>query len=418
MARGSEGMWRRYSQFLKAAPEITVDWRDAETGARGWLVINSLRGGAAGGGTRMRVGVTPREVTYLAKTMELKFALAGPQIGGAKSGIDFDPRDPRKADVLRRWYRAIAPYLRAHYGTGGDLNVDEMTEVIPYTAALGLQHPQQGVVQGHLHVDDAGFARILDTLDRGVSAPLANGRGVEGRSLKVADTITGFGVACAVQRHWEATGRPLEGARVLVEGFGNVGAAAALYLAREGAVVVGATDAEKALIAPDGMGAEEVESLIRRSEDKLLPADDPRVVSGSDRAAYWRTPADVFVCAALSGSITETTLDALSGSGVSVIACGANQPFREARIGDTRMTRLADSRFAVLADFLTNCGMARTFSYLMEESADPSDDAIFEAVDRTISDALAEALERTPDPTHDLFAATLALSLDRITARG
>src|SRR5688572_11979166 len=85
-------MWTRYSEFLRTPPELTLDWRDAETGARGWLVINSHRGGAAGGGTRMRVGVTPAEVTYLAKTMELKFALAGPPIGGAKTGIDFDPR--------------------------------------------------------------------------------------------------------------------------------------------------------------------------------------------------------------------------------------------------------------------------------------------------------------------------------------
>jgi glutamate dehydrogenase/leucine dehydrogenase len=68
-----------------------------ETGARAWLVINSLRGGAAGGGTRMRLGLDPREVIYLAKAMELKFSISGPPIGGAKTGIDFDPLDPRAA---------------------------------------------------------------------------------------------------------------------------------------------------------------------------------------------------------------------------------------------------------------------------------------------------------------------------------
>lgn len=79
-----------------------MSWIDAETSARAWLIINSSRGGAAGGGTRMRLGVRPREVTYLAKAMELKFALAGPPIGGAKTGIDFDPTDPRKLEVLER----------------------------------------------------------------------------------------------------------------------------------------------------------------------------------------------------------------------------------------------------------------------------------------------------------------------------
>ena len=64
-------------------------------------------GGAAGGGTRMRVGLDKREVESLAKTMEVKFTVAGPPIGGAKSGINFDPKDPRKEGVLRRWYAAV-----------------------------------------------------------------------------------------------------------------------------------------------------------------------------------------------------------------------------------------------------------------------------------------------------------------------
>jgi len=411
-------MWNRYSDFLRTPPELTLDWRDPETGARGWLVINSLRGGAAGGGTRMRVGVTPAEVTYLAKTMELKFALAGPPIGGAKTGIDFDPRDPRKAQVLRRWYRAIAPYLRDCYGTGGDLNVDEVLEVIPYTQALGLEHPQAGVVRGHLRPDDERYRRIISMLDTGVKAPLTNGHGVPGVPLTIADAATGWGVASSVRRLHERLGQGIDGAGVLLEGFGNVGAACALYLARAGARIVGITDAEKALIAPEGLSVAEVEELIRRRVDKLLPGDDPRVRRGADAELFWRTPAEVFVCAALSGSVTEHTLEALAAAGVRVIACGANQPFREDAIGDTRITQMADSRFAVLADFLSNCGMARTFSYLMEPTPEPRDVPILEAIDTTIRNVLDEVLDRADVPTRGLFASTLAVSLDRIATLG
>ena len=50
-----------------------LEWKDPETEAEGWVVINSLRGGAAGGGTRMRKGLDKREVESLAKTMEVKF---------------------------------------------------------------------------------------------------------------------------------------------------------------------------------------------------------------------------------------------------------------------------------------------------------------------------------------------------------
>ena len=412
-------MWSRYNAFLMEPPEVTVAWRDPETGARGWLVINSLRGHAAGGGTRMRVGANPREVGYLAKTMELKFALAGPAIGGAKTGIDFDPRDPRKRDVLERWYRAIAPYLKECYGTGGDLNVDEVTEVIPLVKGLGIEHPQEGVVRGHLRPRPAGFARVIDALDRGVKAPVNGALGVAGMELTVADVITGYGVARSVERYHERRGRGLEGVRVMLEGFGNVGAAAGLYLARSGARLVSISDAEKALIEPAGLGAAEVEALIREGTGRLLP-DDPRCVRGDEREAFFDPPADVFVCAAVSGSVTAGTLDRLEAAGVGVIACGANQPFRERQLGSTRVHRQADARFAVIADFLANCGMARTFSYLMEDAADPRAGPIFEAVDRTIFDALDEVLDRSrsaAEPTgRGLMGATLGLGLDRIGA--
>ena len=99
-------------KFEDKRPEIVFEWKDAETDAEGWVVINSLRGGAAGGGTRMRMGLDKREVESLAKTMEIKFTVSGPPIGGAKSGINFDPNDPRKTEVLHRWYNAVMPLLK------------------------------------------------------------------------------------------------------------------------------------------------------------------------------------------------------------------------------------------------------------------------------------------------------------------
>ncbi|MEJ2585192.1 MAG: Glu/Leu/Phe/Val dehydrogenase dimerization domain-containing protein, partial [Robiginitalea sp.] len=116
-------------RFENKPPEIVFHWNDPETEAEGWTVINSLRGGAAGGGTRMREGLDMNEVLSLAKTMEVKFTISGPPIGGAKSGINFNPEDPRKKGVLERWYGAVAPLLMSYYGTGGELNVDEFQEV-------------------------------------------------------------------------------------------------------------------------------------------------------------------------------------------------------------------------------------------------------------------------------------------------
>lgn len=409
-------MWRRYAAFLRTPPELNISWYDRATGARAWLVINSQRGGAAGGGTRMRLGLDPREVIYLAKAMELKFSISGPAIGGAKTGIDFDPSDPRKADVLQRWYSAIRPVLRERYGTGGDLNVDEVLDVIPAFDRLGLLHPQEGVVRGHLHPDDVQFRAVMARMQEGVEARIEQPFAVDGMDLTVADMITGFGVAVSVAQLYSRRGEPLDGVRVLLEGFGNVGAAAGLYLARFGARIVAIRDARQTFVDPDGVDAAGMDELLRRRENKLLPADDPRVQGGLDRSRFWSSPADVFVSAALSETILPETLDQLDAAGVNVIACGSNQPFREVKIGSTQVAQAADRRFAVLPDILANCGMARTFSYLMQPLADAASSTVFSAVEHTIADTLDEVLDRAGHMRSDLLSATLGLALDRIGA--
>ena len=120
-------------RYKAKKPEIVFEWHDSETDAQGWIVINSLRNGAAGGGTRMRKGLTREEVISLAKVMEIKFSVCGPAIGCAKSGINCDPADPRRWQLLQRWYRAVLPLLHNYYGTRGDLNVAELKEMVPLT---------------------------------------------------------------------------------------------------------------------------------------------------------------------------------------------------------------------------------------------------------------------------------------------
>jgi len=200
---------------------------------------------------------------------------------------------------------------------------------------------------------------------------------------------------------------------VLVEGFGAVGGPCALYLAREGAIVVGIADRDKALVDPAGLGAAAVEALLVGRDDKLLP-DDARCHRGPARECFWTTPADVFVAAAASGTLDEAALDRLAAAGVGVIACGANQPFREAQLGATRVQRLADRRFGVVPDVVANCGMARAFSYLMQPGADPRPEPLFAAVDRTIAESLGEIMERTGGRPFGLLGAAFDLAMDRV----
>lgn len=414
--RSPHGVWARYRRFLESPPHLVLEWSDPATGARGWLVVNSLRGGAAGGGTRMRRGLGREEVVYLSKAMALKFAFSGPPIGGAKSGIDFDPRDPRKEEVLQGWFAAIRPFLSTCYGTAGDVSVDEQREVAPLCAALGLRHPQEGVVRGHLGAEGEALERALAAISTGVHTRVEDpALAVPGRSLTVADLVTGYGVARAARRCLGRRGDALEGKRVLVEGFGNVGASCALYLARWGARVVGLVDAEHALVSSQGLRGHEVEALLARREDKLIPSH-PRRRGGRARAAAYEVAAELFVPAAISGSVDQVRLEQLRRNGVQTIVCGANQPFREARLGDTRTQEAADAQFEVIADAVGSMGMARAFHHFME-GGDPADaPAVFAAVGGAVDRAVEAVVDRAGGRRRGLLAAAVDLALEKAGA--
>ena len=268
-------------KFENKTPEVVFQWKDSETEAKGWVVINSLRGGAAGGGTRMRVGLDQHEVTSLAKTMEVKFTVSGPPIGGAKSGINFDPNDPRKAGVLKRWYEAVTPLLKHYYGTGGDLNVDEIHEVIPITEDCGVWHPQEGVFNGHYQPREAQKINRIGQLRQGVLKAIEDEKyspDVHKKYL-VADMITGYGVAESVKHYFNIYGGELKGKRVIVQGWGNVGSAGAYYLAQEGAKIVGIIDRVGGLINENGFTFEEIKQLFINKNGNALNA--PNVLKKS-----------------------------------------------------------------------------------------------------------------------------------------
>lgn len=379
-------------KFEEKRPEVVFEWKDAETEAEGWVVINSLRGGAAGGGTRMRKGLDKREVESLAKTMEVKFTVSGPAIGGAKSGINFDPADPRKRGVLERWYKAVIPLLKNYYGTGGDLNVDEIHEVIPITENYGLWHPQEGVINGHYKAAENQRIHQIGQLRYGVSKVLEdpNFSPDVKRKYVVADMITGYGVAESIHHFYSIYGGELKGKRAIIQGWGNVGAAAAFYLAQQGVKVVGIIDRVGGLLKPEGYSFEEIRSLFLSRDGNMLVADN-LVPFEQINQEIWKTGAEIFVPAAASRLVTRDQVQQLVASGLEVIACGANVPFADPEIFFGSIMEYADQQVAVIPDFIANCGMARVFAYLMGKNVEMSDAAIFDDA----SQVIGKAIEKT-----------------------
>jgi glutamate dehydrogenase/leucine dehydrogenase len=379
-------------KFENKRPEIVFEWKDAETEAEGWVVINSLRGGAAGGGTRMRKGLDKREVESLAKTMEVKFTVAGPPIGGAKSGINFDPSDPRKNGVLRRWYAAVTPLLKHYYGTGGDLNVDEIHEVIPITEDCGVWHPQEGVFNGHFQPRDAQKINRIGQLRQGVLKVIEDTQYSPEVSRKyvVADMITGYGVAESVKHFYDIYGGDVAGKRVIVQGWGNVGSAGAYYMAQMGAKVVGIIDRVGGLINENGFSLEEIRELFLTKDGNAL--NHPDMLSFDEvNSKVWDLKAEVFLPCAASRLITEDQLDRMIASGMEVISAGANVPFADPQIFFGPIADKADNSITVIPDFISNCGMARVFAYLMSNDLDAlTDDGIFSDTSNIIRDAIAK----------------------------
>ncbi|WP_297336691.1 Glu/Leu/Phe/Val dehydrogenase dimerization domain-containing protein [Algoriphagus sp.] len=384
-------------KFENKQPEIIFEWSDSESEAEGWVVINSLRGGAAGGGTRMRKGLDKREVESLAKTMEVKFTVSGPAIGGAKSGINFDPKDPRKKEVLKRWYKAVTPLLKNYYGTGGDLNVDEIHEVIPITESYGIWHPQEGIVNGHFHASEPEKIRKIGQLRQGVSKVLEDPKYTPNGPQKytVADMITGFGVAEAVRHYYQIWGGKLEGKRAVIQGWGNVGAAAACFLAVEGVKIVGIIDREGGLIKQEGFSLDEVRELFVHRNGNQLVADD-LIPFDQINAQIWDLESEIFIPAAASRLVTREQAERMVNAGLEVISCGANVPFADPEIFFGPIGVWADQQVSVIPDFIANCGMARVFAYLMSDHAMVTDEAIFQDVSETIKSALKRTFAENP----------------------
>lgn len=388
--------------YENTKPEIVFYWNDSQTEAEGWAVINSLRGGAAGGGTRMRKGLDMNEVLSLAKTMEIKFTVSGPKIGGAKSGINFDPNDPRKRGVLERWYKAVAPLLKHYYGTGGDLNVDEIQDVIPLTEECGVWHPQEGVFNGHFKPTEAEKINRIGQLRHGVIKVIEDTdyTPLVSRKYTIADMITGFGVAVAVKHYYRIYGGDITKKRAIIQGFGNVGSAAAYYLNKFGAKIVGIIDKSGGVINENGFSDEAVTTMFLNKRGNKLVAED-MIPFAEMNERIWSLPAEIFIPAAASRLITEEQVNKMIESGLEVISSGANVPFADKEIFFGPIMEATDKQISLLPDFVSNCGIARVFAYLMERKVDVPmrDAAIFDDTSQTIYRAIKKINELRPYKT-------------------
>ena len=366
----------------------------------------------------MRVGLDKNEVISLAKTMEIKFTVSGPPIGGAKSGINFDPKDPRKKGVLERWYKAVSPLLKSYYGTGGDMNVDQKSEVIPITESYGIWHPQEGVVNGHFNPTEAEKIKKIGKLRNGVSKILEDPNYCPDGPTKyrVADMITGFGVSESVKHFYSIFRKEtLKDKRVIVQGWGNVASAAAMELAHNGAIIVGIIDRNGGLINQNGYDLEAVKELFINHKQGNNLVVDGMMNFDEVNSKIWDVPADIFIPAAASRLVTADQLRRMVAAGLQTISSGANVPFADSEIFYGSIMSDADNQVSLIPDFIANCGMARVFAFLMESSQeDITDHAIFSDTSETIFKALEKVYKGSSSLTN-VSRSAFEVALEELT---
>jgi glutamate dehydrogenase/leucine dehydrogenase len=195
----------------------------------------------------------------------------------------------------------------------------------------------------------------------------------------------------------------------IIQGWGNVAAAAAFYLTKYGVRIGGIIDREGGIISKQGLGYEEVLELFLSRNGNALNA--PNMLSFEEvNEQIWDLPAEIFIPGAASRLVTEDQVLRLAKSGIEVISCGANVPFADSEIFMGPISRLADQHMAVIPDFIANCGMARVFAYLMKPEAEVTDVAIFKDVSNIIRSGMMRVHQFNPK-TVGISAKALEMSL-------
>jgi glutamate dehydrogenase (NAD(P)+) len=293
---------------------MSLVWTDHVTGRQGFLVVDRLVRGVASGGLRMRPGCTLEEVAGLARGMTMKEALHyDPEsryvpLGGAKGGLDCDPRAPEAYGLLVRYLRAMRPYIESFWTTGEDLGLTQ--DLVDRAAAeAGLVSSIQAVFP---LLDDETAARER----------LAEAFAIEVDGVGLDELAGGCGVAESVLAALDRASVPYAGTRVAVQGLGTMGGATARFLARAGLTVVAVADIKGTIANPAGL---DVEALLAARD--AYGTVDRRVLRRGDRElpgeAWLSAEAEVLVPAAVSYAIDTTGQEAI---GARWIVEAANMP--------------------------------------------------------------------------------------------
>jgi glutamate dehydrogenase (NAD(P)+) len=288
----------------------------------GYRVHHSTVLGPTKGGIRYHPDVTLNEVRALAMWMSWKCAVVGLPYGGAKGGVVVNPKELSR-DELEHLTRRYATEISILMSPEGDIPAPDVGT-----------NPQT-------------MAWIMDTfsMHRGHSTPSV----VTGKPLSIGGSFgrteaTGRGVMITARELSRQLGRPLAGARVAVQGYGNVGSVSAYLLADQGCRIVAASDSGGGVYNAEGF---DPRALLHYKDEHGSVAGFPGTTSVSNEELV-ELPCDILVPSALEGQVNGENAPRVKAK---MIVEGANGP-----LTPDADEILEERSIAVAPDILANAG--------------------------------------------------------------
>ena len=289
----------------------------------GYRVQHSRALGPAKGGIRYHPSVTAETMRNLAELMTWKTALVGLPFGGAKGGIACDPSQMSRAEI-ERLTRAYVACIHPFIG------------------------PYRDVPAPDLNTNEQVMAWILDEFSSvgGHSPAVVTSKPIELGGLRGRRTATGRGVGMVIAEHMHSVGRSLEGLRVAIQGFGNVGMHAALYLSERGCDIVAVADVMGGIIGRIGqpLPIRELVAHVQATGSVVGFANSESITNEE----LLSMPCDVLIPAALEGVLNERTADTVRAG---LVVEAANMPTTAAADEILRKRGVT-----VIPDILANAG--------------------------------------------------------------
>ena len=382
-----EGLWK---MLRMPAREIIVHFPVAMDDGHieiftGFRVQHSIARGPGKGGLRYAPDVTLDEVRALASWMTWKCAVVNIPFGGAKGGVICDPKKMSQGELERMTRRYTSELIDS----------------------IG---PEKDVLAPDMNTNDQTMAWIMDTYSMHMGHTVTSV--VTGKPLNIGGSrgrieATGRGVQVICDESMRYLEMPVDGCRVIIQGFGNVGSNAALLLMERGYKIIGIAEKDGGLLNPNGI---EIHQLLeyKRRNNTLLGFRNAEAVPSEELLV---TECEILIPAASENVITSRNADQIKAR---VIVEGANGP--TTAVADDI---LAEKRIFIVPDILANAGgvTASYFEWVQDRQGYFWKEAVVnEQMEAILRDSFEDVIRYAEAHNVNNRIAAYMLAIDRVAS--